>query len=67
MPGGQGKYTARTVRVPDELWTVARQAADANGETVADVLRRALERYVRRQNARADTTSADTAPVTTQG
>lgn len=48
MPGAQGKYPARTVRVPDELWNAGRAVAEANGETIADVLRRALERYVRR-------------------
>jgi predicted HicB family RNase H-like nuclease len=35
------------VRVPDELWEAAKRAASDNGESVADVIRRALERYVR--------------------
>lgn len=35
------------VRVPDELWQAAKRAAADNGETVTDVIRRALERYVR--------------------
>lgn len=39
---------ARTVRVPDDLWNAARAKAATNGETVADVIRRALERYVKR-------------------
>lgn len=37
----------RTVRVPDELWEAALRVARDNGETVADVIRRALTRYVR--------------------
>jgi predicted DNA binding CopG/RHH family protein len=38
----------RVVRVPDHLWDAARAKADEHGETVADVIRRALERYVKR-------------------
>ena len=38
---------ARSVRVPDELWHAAKVRADENGETVTDVLVRALKRYVR--------------------
>lgn len=37
----------RGVRVPDDLWDAAKRAAADNGETVTDVLVRALERYVR--------------------
>lgn len=36
----------RTVRVPDDLWEAAQKAAEAKGETVSDVIRRALEQYV---------------------
>jgi predicted DNA-binding protein len=36
-----------SVRVPDELWVAARRVADDRGETLADVIRAALERYVR--------------------
>jgi len=39
---------ARAVRVETELWQAAQAAAAARGETVSDVIRRALERYVRR-------------------
>ena len=35
------------VRVPDELWDAAKRAARDNGETITDVVRRALDRYVR--------------------
>ena len=37
----------RTVRVPDELWHEARRIAADRGETVTDVVIRALKRYVR--------------------
>lgn len=35
-------------RCPDPLWEAAKTTADKRGETVAEVLRKALERYVRR-------------------
>ena len=35
----------RTVRVTDELWDAAQKLAEENGETVSDVIRRALEEY----------------------
>ena len=38
----------RSVRIPDELWDAARVTADANGETITDVVVRALTRYVKR-------------------
>ena len=38
---------ARSVRVPDDLWTAAKERAAERGETVTDVLVRALRRYVR--------------------
>lgn len=41
----------RSVRVPDELWEAAKRAAADNGETVTDVLLRALKRYVREHPA----------------
>lgn len=36
----------RTVRVPDDLWEAAQEAAAKNGETLSEVIRRALEEYV---------------------
>lgn len=36
----------RGIRIPDGLWHDAKRVAADNGETVADVVRRALERYV---------------------
>lgn len=37
----------RTVRVPDDLWEAAKVKAHDRGETVTDVVIRALTRYVR--------------------
>ena len=41
----QPKTPARGVRVPDELWNAAKKKAAAEGETVTDVILRALEDY----------------------
>ena len=38
----------RAVRIPDDLWKAALDRAHANGETLSEVVRRALERYVKR-------------------
>lgn len=38
----------RTIRVPDSLWDAATAKAEERGETVSDVIRRALERYLKR-------------------
>lgn len=46
MPN-QPATPTRTVRVPDELWQAAKRAAVDSGETVTDVIIRALIRYVR--------------------
>jgi predicted HicB family RNase H-like nuclease len=35
------------VRVPDDLWQAVKRAAADQGETVTDVIVRALKRYVR--------------------
>lgn len=47
MPN-QPKTPQHSFRVDDELWDHARAVARANGETVADVLRAGLRRYVAR-------------------
>lgn len=39
----------RSLRVPADLWERARAKADERGENISDVLRDALERYVRRK------------------
>lgn len=47
MPN-QPKTPMHSLRVDDALWQAAKAAAAANGETLADVVRRALAGYVRR-------------------
>ncbi len=37
----------RSLRIPDEEWEAAQRVAADRGETVTDVVRRALRRYVR--------------------
>lgn len=39
----------RTVRIAPEVWDAARAVAAERGETVSDVIRRELIRYVRSQ------------------
>lgn len=43
----QPKTPLRSVRVPDELWEAALRKAHDRGETVTDVIIRALKRYLR--------------------
>jgi hypothetical protein len=38
----------RTIRVPDALWDAAQTKAEERGDNLSDVIRRALERYVKR-------------------
>lgn len=46
MPN-QPKTPARSVRVPEDLWQAALARSQERGETVTDVIVRALKRYVR--------------------
>lgn len=39
----------RSIRVPLRLWNEARAKADERDENISDVIREALERYVRRK------------------
>lgn len=41
----------RNVRIADDLWKRAQEVADSRGETLSDVMRAALERYVKRHGA----------------
>ena len=41
----------RTVRVPDELWDEAQEIAAERGESLSEVIRAALERYVKRHSS----------------
>jgi hypothetical protein len=38
----------KSIRIPDELWQAALEKARANGDTLSEVVRRALDRYVKR-------------------
>jgi predicted HicB family RNase H-like nuclease len=44
----QPKTPMRSLRVADDLWAAAQVKAAARGETLSDVIRKALERYVKR-------------------
>lgn len=46
MPN-QPKTPQRTIRLDDELWIAARSKAASEGRTVSDVVREALEAYIR--------------------
>lgn len=43
-----GKTPLRNLRVSDDLWDAAQSIAVERGESVSDVLRAALMRYVKR-------------------
>jgi len=38
----------KSIRIPDDLWDAALAKADQRGEYLSEVIRRALERYVKR-------------------
>jgi len=38
----------RAIRIPDDLWAAALDKASERDETVSEVVRNALERYVKR-------------------
>ena len=44
MPGRGTRH--HSIRVPDELWKAAQARAKRRGETLTQVMRQALERYV---------------------
>jgi hypothetical protein len=43
---------ARSVRIPDEIWDALRARADERGETITDVVLRALRAYLREYDER---------------
>jgi hypothetical protein len=47
VPPNQPKTPTHTVRVDDELWDAAMKKAHDQGETLTDVIVRALKRYLR--------------------
>lgn len=42
-----GVTPLRAVRVPDEIWVPAKEAAARNGEKLSEVIRRALIEYAK--------------------
>ncbi len=44
----QPKTPLRSFRIPDEVYKAAQEKAAAKGESVSDVVRRALQRYAKR-------------------
>lgn len=44
------KTPHRTIRIPDELWLPAQAKAEARGESVSDIIRRALTEYVEEES-----------------
>lgn len=54
----------RSFRIPDDLYTEAQQIAATQDESVSDVVRQALERYVKagRRRARTDTAARRSSP-----
>lgn len=39
--------TRRSIRIEDELWQAAQEQAQAEGRNVSDIIREALEQYVK--------------------
>jgi len=44
---GEPSQVMRSVRVPEALWEQAKAKADERHESISDIVREALERYVR--------------------
>lgn len=44
----QPKTPLRSIRIPDDLWQSARDVAAARGDSLGDVIRQALTRYIAR-------------------
>lgn len=55
-------HRIRPVRVSDELWDAAAEAAAAEGTNVSAIIRECLARYVRRANRRARKGHSDASP-----
>lgn len=47
VPVPKSKMVIRSLRVPLKLWDAAKDKADERDENISDVIREALERYVR--------------------
>lgn len=49
----QPRTPLRSFRIPDDLYEAAQKASADNGESVSDVVRRSLERYVKAAERKA--------------
>lgn len=45
----QPKTPQRTVRIPDDVWEAAKSRAAERGDSLSEIIRRALVRYVGRR------------------
>lgn len=46
------KTPQRTIRIPDKTWEAAKAAAEQRGDNLSEVIRKSLERYVKRNAPR---------------
>lgn len=47
VPQHRGQTPIRSVRIPDEIWEAVKRKAADRGESITDVILRALKRYLR--------------------
>lgn len=48
MPDEYERVTGRSIRIPDDLWEDAKAVTKSRDESISQVVRDALERYVKR-------------------
>jgi hypothetical protein len=53
LPTGQMPLVSRNLKADPLKWERAMQLADANGETISDVLRRAIDAYIRKNEKKS--------------
>jgi hypothetical protein len=46
------KTPQRTIRIPDKTWEAAKATAESKGDNLSEVIRKSLERYVKRNAPR---------------
>lgn len=51
---GNGNTPIRHIRVPNDVWLAALEAAHENGTSVAAILNATLRRYVKRHGGKAN-------------
>lgn len=51
--------TPRAVRIDDALWNAAKAATAANGDSLSDVIRQALQKYVAAHDQESERSSSD--------